>query len=281
MDPRLTPMNDRVAAEALRGRVEDVTFVEGTHEQVTWPVLDLLDAPEGRRARQLLFGDTVDVYESRAGWAFVQARRDGYVGYVQHSALAEPEIPTHWVSATATHLYDSPDIKARDLMSLSLGSLVRVSAIEGAFAATSQGYVPMWHLRSTSQRAPEPAAIAEQFLGTPYLWGGNSRLGLDCSGLVQAAWLACGLPCPGDSDMQATMPGAALDAGTDLRRNDLLFWKGHVAIVTGEDRLIHANAHHMAVAHEGVGEAIARIASQGDGPVTSRLRPEGGAQTEG
>jgi cell wall-associated NlpC family hydrolase len=149
---------------------------------------------------------------------------------------------------------------------------VTVTGAAGAFAETPQGFVPRTHLRPLGDWAADPATVAESLLGTPYLWGGNSRAGMDCSGLVQLAFHACGRACPADSDLQQAV-GAALPEDVPPRRNDLLFWKGHVALVLDSSRLIHANGHSMSVVTEGIAECFARIAAQGGGPVTARRRP--------
>ncbi|MFD3190760.1 C40 family peptidase [Sedimentitalea sp. HM32M-2] len=272
-DRRSTPMNARVAAAHLMQVPAGVKRVRPQTMRVTWPVVDLLRAPGEARDRQLLYGETVDRYETHRGHSFVQARKDGYVGYLPDAALGPEQTPTHWVSAPATHLYAAPDIKSPDRQMLSFGSLVTVRSETGAFVETAQGFVPRVHLRVIADRLDDPVAVARLFLGTPYLWGGNSRLGIDCSGLVQAALLACGHPCPGDSDQQQATLGQRLEPGTTPQRGDLLFWKGHVALVSGRDRLIHANAHHMAVRDEPLQAALTRIKALGDGAVTAHLRP--------
>lgn len=272
MDRRLTPANDRVALASLRGALDGVTFTEGTPARIAHPVVDLCDAPDGARDRQCLFGETVTVIETHKGWSFVQADKDGYVGYLPADTLAAPQTPTHIVSARATHLYPEADFKSREHCSLSHGSRLTVTSTSGRFLETPDGFLPATHARPLDSPNTDPAAIAEVFLGTPYLWGGNSGFGIDCSGLVQAALMACGIDCPGDSDLQEKALGTPLAPDTPLRRNDLLFWKGHVAIVLDTETIIHANAHHMAVAREPIAAAITRITEQGDGPVTARKR---------
>ncbi len=254
-DPRLTP--------------DPALIDQRTAAHVTLPLVDLCRAPNGPRDRQVLYGDAVTVLHKAAGWAYVQAGKDGYCGFVRGDALGKLDTPTHRVTAPATHAYAEADIKSPDLCALSFGSRMPVLGKSGRFAHTPLGYVPLAHLSGLHQLFDDPADVAQLFLGTPYLWGGNSRWGIDCSGLVQAALLACGTPCPGDSDMQM---GLGEDAPDGYRRNDLLFWKGHVALVWDADLLIHANAHTMACSFEPITTAIDRIDAQGDGPVTAHRR---------
>jgi cell wall-associated NlpC family hydrolase len=272
VDWRLTPANAHAALSALRGKVDAPRFTNGKPARIGVPLVDLRRTPEGPRERQLLLGDAVTVIDRHKGWAFLQAAKDGYCGYVPSRAL-KPAIPaTHWVAAPSTHLYDEPRVQARDRASLSMGSQVTVTATGAHFAETGFGFVPTVHLRLLGDWFHDPVYVAELFLGTPYLWGGNSRAGLDCSGLVQTAFLACGRGCPADSDLQQSI-GQPLAEFAPLQRGDLLFWKGHVAMVVDGTRLIHANGHSMSVAHEDIESCVARILAQGGGPVTARRRP--------
>ncbi|HEY9020595.1 NlpC/P60 family protein [Seohaeicola sp. SP36] len=271
-DPRLTPANGRVAALSLKGQVKAATFVDGWTRHVARPVVALRNAPDGRRERELLRGEAVTVFEDRDGWCFVQAARDGYVGYLPRDALHEMDRPDLRVCVRATHAYARADLKSPDLMTLSFGSRLRHLGQEGRFILTDAGHVPVMHLAPVERCEDDPVSVATLLLGTPYLWGGNSAFGIDCSGLVQTACLACGIACPGDSDLQAAGLGHAVTDGSAPRRGDLLFWKGHVAWVSGPDTILHANAHHMAVAFEGLAEAVTRIDAQGGGPVTGHRR---------
>lgn len=271
-DRRLTPANKRVADPSLRDIWPGVDYVDPQPFSVHWPIVDLMNVPEGHRERQLLFGDAVDVYEVFKGWAFIRSIKDGYVGYVPKSSLSQCPAPTHRVTAASSHIYRSADIKSMDVMRLSHGCLLHVMAEADGFAQMADGYVPMQHLGPVHDRQSDPVTEAELFLDTPYLWGGNSRFGIDCSGLVQAALMACGMACPADSDLQEAELGRELEADTPLMRGDLIFWKGHVALVADETRLIHANAHAMATCFEDIDAAISRISRQGGGAVTSRKR---------
>ncbi len=273
-DRRLTPANGRVAARHLEGRVTAERFVAPEPAAVAVPVADLWANPEaGARDRQLLLGEGVEIYERLGGMAFCRALKDGYVGYVAEAALGPSAQASHMVGVPATHLYPAPDIKRVAGMRLSFGARVGVVAAEGRFFETPGGwFVPRAHVVPANRAFTDPATVAQLFFGVPYLWGGNSSDGIDCSGLVQAACLACHIPCPGDSDLQEAVLGAPLDADAPVRRGDLYFWRGHVAMAVDGEVLIHANAHHMAVTYEPIAAAVERIAEQGDGPVTSRRR---------
>lgn len=235
-------------------------------------------APEGARDRQLLIGDRFDVLKIAEGYAFGVSAKDGYAGYLAIGALAEFVVPTHWVSALLTHAWPSPSIKSEPALFLPMTSRVAVkSEADGWCEITvpgGTGFVPAGHLRALGDWCESVVATARAFTGTPYVWAGNEPSGIDCSGLVQVAFHACGFVCPPDSDVQAGMIGRPVGDDEALEAGDLVFWKGHVAISTGERTLVHANAHHMAVVEEPEAEAIARIAASDTGPVTLRLRPD-------
>lgn len=269
MDPRTTPANGRVAALHLKGQIESNHYVEGELTQCKAAAADIQGKPNGRRTSQLVYGDMFEVFERNGGYAFGQSVYDGYCGYVREDLLGDPNVATHWVVSPATHLYPGPNMKFMTRGALYFASEVTVEAEEGAWARLIDGhYVPKSHLVATGARLNDPVAVADLFLGTPYLWGGSTRYGIDCSGLVQMAYRSCGMDCPRDSDMQENDLGEDIDL-TQVARGDLLFWKGHVAFAASETKILHANAFHMAVAYEPLDEAIARIEKSGGGPVTS------------
>ncbi|WP_068304644.1 NlpC/P60 family protein [Pararhodobacter sp. CCB-MM2] len=257
-----------VAHESLRGALDGALFVPGRWQRVTVPLTDLCATPAGARDRQMLLGTRFCVITECDGYAFGFDGDEGYCGWIAEDALGEDSAVTHWVSAPATHVYPAADIKQRERMALSLGARVAVTDEAGRFAVTPHGYIPAKHLRTIGDWRADGIAVARDFLGTPYLWGGNSREGIDCSGLVQAVFRATGRDCPGDSDIQSLMAGAEVVPGSE-EAGDLIFWAGHVAVVTGPGRVIHANAHNMAVTEEDLEAVIARA----DEPVMRRLRP--------
>ncbi len=270
MDRRLYKATARVAHQSLAGQT-NLPLTEGEVAALAVPLADLLASPGGARERQLSLGEAFRVIDHDQGHAFGFAEKDGYCGWLAEGALGPVLEATHWVATPGTHLYAGPKVQAREVMALSLGARLRVLGQVGDWAETPLGFVPAEHLMQIGQVLRDPVAVAEGFLATPYLWGGNSRTGIDCSGLAQAAHLACGIGMPGDSDLQEAV-GAELPEDAELRRGDLLFWRGHVALVVDAARLIHANGHTMSVAYEGTAACIARIAAQGGGPVTHRRR---------
>ncbi len=270
-DRRLTPATARIAHISMQGKIDAAAFTAGEMLRIATPLADLLRSPNGARERQLALGEAFTVIDRAENHAFGFANKDGYCGWLPDDVLTDAPQPTHWVASSGTHLYPEPRVRAREIAALPMGAQVCVTAQSGAWAQTALGFVPHQHLRAIGDFLTDPVTVAEELLGTPYLWGGNSRAGLDCSGLVQMCHLACGIAVPGDADLQETM-GTAIGDNTPLQRGDLLFWAGHVAIVVDEQRLIHANGHTMSVAYENTDACIARISAQNGGPVTERRR---------
>jgi cell wall-associated NlpC family hydrolase len=280
-DRRLHAFRPDLADKRLEGEVAAARFVEGRPARIVLPVADLRrePRPDSGIDTQFLFGDDVTVFDEAGGFAWVQGVRDGYVGYVAASALGgRDHAPTHLVSVPRTFLYPGPDLRFPRREALSMGSAVTVTGTAEtrgtAYALLASGEaVVAGHLAPIGDRAADYVAVAERFENTPYLWGGVSGFGIDCSGLVQLAMRMAGRDVPRDSDMQADGLGTPLDPGEDhsgLRRGDLVFWKGHVAIMTDTDTMIHANGHKMLVSREGLREAIARIGYLYGGPTGFR-----------
>jgi prepilin-type processing-associated H-X9-DG protein len=282
LDPRVTPARADLAAKHLEGKVRADRYVEGAWREVTAPQAPVRKVPshDAPLETEALRGEYFVVYDSNAeGWSWGQLLTDGYVGWMPTAALgAQREELTHRVSALRTLVLSTPSIKVSPVETLPLGSLLAIKKIEGDFGLTAAGfYVPAKHLTPFSIAEKDFVAIAERFVGTPYVWGGKTNLGIDCSGLVQVALMAAGKVCPRDSDMQEQELGTAIEPTTglaNLHRGDLLFWDGHVAIACDANRIVHANAFHMAVAVEPAADAVQRIAATG-APLKSIKRLSG------
>lgn len=270
-DSRLTPARPDLAAGYLQGKVKAARFVDGDIREVVDAQAPLRHAPrpDSPLDTEVLKGERVTIYETNEeGWCWGQLATDGYVGWLPANALATPgPDSTHKVIALRTLVFPGPDIKSPPIEVLPFGARLAITRETERFAVTaSGGHVPLVHLAPLGHVESDVVAVAEQFLGAPYLWGGKTNLGLDCSGLVQITLAACGIPCLRDSDMQEKTLGVPLDpdiALANIRRGDLVFWKGHVALVRDEMSFIHANAHHMAVAIEPIDAAVKRIATSG------------------
>ena len=277
-DPRVTPWRAEVAAKHLEGKVEAVRFVDGRAMAVITPQAPLRrePRPDALLDTEALKGERVTIYDTNAeGWAWGQLAADYHVGWLPSAALGPPgPEPTHKVVALRTFVFPGPSIKLPPLEALPFGATLDVARMQERMAITpSGGYVPTAHLAPVDAKERDFVGVAERFVGTPYLWGGKTALGLDCSGLVQIALAACGVSCPRDSDMQERALGVAIDhqaSSFKFARGDLVFWAGHVAIARERDTLVHANAFHMAVVIEPAAEAISRI--RGIGSAVTSVR---------
>jgi cell wall-associated NlpC family hydrolase len=274
-DRRLTLARPDLAADHLRGLVDASRYAIGQAKRIIAASAPLRRYPDASAAleTEALHGESVMVYDESEGWAWVQLDRDSYVGYMPAAALGAPSEPTHRVAALRTHSYPGPSIKLTPRMALSLGARLTIVACEGDFAVSADGlHVWLRHLAETGWREPDYVAVAERFLETPYLWGGRTSAGIDCSGLVQTALAAAGAASPRDSDMQEAALGKPIAIDEPRTRGDLVFWKGHVGIMRDSVTLLHANGWHMKVVSEPLAEARDRIAANGGGNVTSLRR---------
>jgi len=275
-DRRLTAARPDLAAEHLRGKVEAARFAAGRLMHVAVEVTDIKvsPAPEAAIDTQALYGEEVMVYDIIDGWAWGQLKSDDYVGYIAASALAEGGFSTtHRLVALRSFIYPGPSMKLPVSGSLPLNARLDVAGEEGEFLRLSQGgFLFAKHAVPEQTHVGDFVSVAELFLNVPYLWGGKSALGIDCSGLVQTGLTAAGIAAPRDTDLQEKALGAEIAKGVPLQRGDLIFWKGHVGIMRNAHELLHANAHHMFVASEPLTQAQERIKAKTGQEITSIRR---------
>lgn len=271
-DPRITPARPDLAALRLKGQVEAETYASGQPMFVSVPMAPMTASrdAEGEMTSQLLFGERFNVFELEGGWAWGQCELDSYVGYVPDACVSHASTtpPSHKVTALQALIYSAPDLKARPVGALPFGAMATMTGVDNNFAALDVGgWTPVNALRPASEPAPMWVTTVERFKGAPYLWGGRSPAGFDCSGLIQVALQSAGLECPRDSDQQMATLGREISENAQLRRGDIVFWKGHVGVMTSPTKLLHANAHHMEVAEESFEAARTRIGEKEFGEV--------------
>ena len=277
LDKRLHAFRVDLADSRLKGSVEAARFIEGIPMQVVAPVVSVHREPSisAMQATQALFGEKIMAFEDKKEWVWCQLARDGYVGYISKAGVSKDVTnPTHRVSVPSTFMYLQPDMKSQPAVALPMNARLEIVEADEKFSKLSNGNcVFTRHIKSVREVETDFVSVAEMFCDAPYYWGGKTAQGLDCSGLVQTALEACGMPSPRDTDMQETQLGQNLLINDldGLRRGDLVFWKGHVGIMTDQKTLLHANGYHMITVKESLAGAVSRIAGI-DGQVTSIKR---------
>jgi cell wall-associated NlpC family hydrolase len=270
-DPRINLYRPGLAAEVLRGIYTSRHYASGVTYQVIAPVAPSRaeGAPQARLGTEALFGETVTVYDVQNDWAWAQAALDDYVGYIPTDALSKTtgtKPPTHHVTVLSSFVFAEPDLKTLPLIALPMNAAVRVvSEKKGYGELATGGWIFLKHLAPVGEAEPDFVKTARLYSGVPYLWGGRSGLGLDCSGLVQTVLLRAGIAAPRDSDMQLAQLGAEINLDAyphDLKRGDLVFFPSHVGIMDDDLHLLHANAITMNVARQPLAEFVQILESK-------------------
>ncbi|MEO1249098.1 MAG: C40 family peptidase [Pseudomonadota bacterium] len=280
LDPRVNAYRPDLAEAGLTGQVSAAAFVEGEPAKIAVTATPIRAEPDdaAMRTSEAIYGERLQCFERKNGWAWVKMAHDGYVGYVRDFALAPAEgSVTHRIACPRALLFGEPDLKAPITGWLPLTAAIRIEETHGDYARLiGGGWTHTNWINPIGTPLPDPVATARLFLNAPYGWGGRTAAGLDCSGLVQVALAMAGVDCPRDSDQQEAALGRQLDADEPAQRGDLVFFPGHIGFMADEQNLLHANATHMAVTIDPLGkveDTVRTSDSQGRG-ITSRRRLE-------
>ena len=260
-DTRITPIRRDLASTAYKAIVKRKKYVTAKLATVKSAFTPLYSNKGSKLSTQLLYGEECDVFETKNGWSWIQSRRDNYVGYTPTINLTRKIYkPNSKVISLRTVIYTKPDIKSVTKGYLSFNSLVEVIKIKGKYSLIKNlGWCPSLDLVKIKSSKFNHIDLSKQYLDTPYLWGGRDSMGIDCSGLVQNLHQINNRPFPRDTDMQEMFVTNEVKYEKDLKAGDLVFWKGHVAMMIDNSNIIHANAFHMKTAIEPLSTAKKRI----------------------
>lgn len=272
LDARINAFRTDIADVALAGTLFAPHYAAPMLRMASVPAMIRKAARHDAEAvSQIIPGESFAVLDLSGGWAWGYSFHDHYVGYVPADVLGDLVDPTHRVTARVALLFAAPSIKAPTIGTLPFGAHVAGTTADD-FLRTDAGYLHYRHVAPIGELASDPVAVGETFLGMPYLWGGRGADGIDCSGLVQVAFAACGIAAPRDTDLQREALGEPLPQEARLRRGDIISFPGHVGLMVDESSLLHANAHWMSVVIEPLADVVARLEPHHDRPILGRRR---------
>ncbi len=260
-DQRICPIRKGLASADYYGLIKNCKFVKGSIYTVHSTYSPLyFEKKQKNLTSQLLFGEYFRVFDVNDGVAWGQSLRDNYVGYTSIQNLRKRKIISNYkVQSLRTFIYGGPSIKVDPLNYLSFNSLVNVTKKKRNFSfIPSVGWCISKDLSKINNIKFSLYDISLQYLQTPYLWGGRDSMGLDCSGLIQNLYQMIGINLPRDTDLQAAYFSKYVDE-SKIKLGDLIFWRGHVAMVLDKKNIIHANAYHMKTQIEPLKSAKKRI----------------------
>ncbi|HAF42444.1 MAG TPA: glycoside hydrolase [Sphingobium sp.] len=273
LDRRVHAARGDLADLALAGTLFSAHYARAVPLTCVAPGTPILSAasPTSEAVSELLRGEVFHALDVMTDWAWGFCGHDGYVGYVRRDALDVEEKRTHRIIAGAAPLFAAADIKSPIADYWPRGSRFSGEA-QGDFIACAEGFIHARHAVAIDERPQDWVAVAEAYLGQPYVWGGRGHRGIDCSGLVQVALGAAGMAVPRDTDLQCEGIGAPIGSDAALQRGDIIFFPGHVGIMTDGRTLLHANAHWMAVVREPLADVVARLVDTHVQPIIARRR---------
>jgi len=188
---------------------------------------------------QLLYGDSFKIIKKKGSWIKIKNNSDGYKGFIKKKNFPLNKKNTHKVCNLFANLYIKPNLKFKIKKKISFGSKISVTEKKNNFYKFDNFWIKKNDLKKIKYKTKDIFKGLNKFMGTKYVWGGKHFSGVDCSGLVQLFFNFNNRFCPRDTKDQIKYFKRKIKI-KNIRKNDLIFWKGHVAIAISNRKLIHA-----------------------------------------